>query len=597
MPTEALATEAASPTQGVYGEPGDLIIELRDENNQPVGNSCFELVDASGNVAFQTCDATDPTPNNGRLGFYTTPSGTYTLRESTVPDGTQKIPDREVTVVAGQETAETLTTSTQAGEPTPTVTSEATASPAETPEVAPTESASPTEGPTEIVSPTEGPTLATSGDNGAVTVDVRSVAQGGTPICVELNTSGGIGFANPPTACDNGDGDGNSTAGIIVLNDIAPGEYVVSITQGPEAALNLPPLDVTVETGQVADIVFGTAAELTVTATLEPTATATAEPTATATPTEEPTATATPTRANRHGHDHSNRGAHRDGHGYSHGRANRHRDGYDHSDGKPTATATTEPTATPTEIPTGSIKATLKDAGGQAINGACIAVDGGNAICDNTANDRDNTAGSIQVDDVTAGDHAVSVTDFPATFLQPDPQQATVVANQTVTVPFVLQAAPVQTGGAVITFTIDGAPLPLGSACSSRTPTVAFPTGPSATGGTDTDIAAGTITLQDVPVGTYAVKLTAESQAKIDGFKSATTGTLIIPANGSDDVTIAIVAEPAPTSGTVRSRPATTPRIRYSGQPATNCVRSPVARRSPCATTTAVVSTKTAPRA
>lgn len=536
---EASPTESASPTQSTYGEPGDLIIELRDENDQPVGNSCFELIDTSGNAAFQTCDATDPTPNNGRLGFYNTPSGTYTLRESTVPDGTQPVPDREVTVAAGQETTITLSTSTQEGEPTATAPAEATATP--NPEVTPTEGGEPT--PTSPV--------VVGGDNGAVTVDVRAVSEPGTPICVELNTTGGIGFADPPTACDNGEGDSNREPGLLVLNDIAPGEYQVSITQGPDAALNLPSQDVTVNAGQVSDIAFGAAAEPTVTPTTEPTATPTEEPTATptqeptatptqeptVTPTEEPTATptteptatptqeptVTPTTAPTQ---------------------------------EPTVTPTTEPTieptATPTEEPTGAIRATIRNTDDQVINGACIAIDDGNSVCDNTPNDRDPAAGSILVDDVATGQHSVSVTDFPATYLQPDPQPATVSANETFTVPFVLEAAPPQTGSAQITFTIDGAPLPDGLCVQLTNTNGGVPYGTFCDGDdNDADPTAGVIELQDVPVGTYAVKLTAESQARIDGFKSATTGTLIIPANGSDDVTIAIVAEPEPTTGTV----------------------------------------------
>ncbi|MGI8484094.1 MAG: SpaA isopeptide-forming pilin-related protein, partial [Thermomicrobiales bacterium] len=531
-----------SPTAGAYGEPGDLIIELRDENGLPVGNSCFELVDSSNNVAAQTCDATDPTPNNGRLGFYGTPSGTYTLRQTTVPDGTAQVPDRSVTIVAGQQTTEQISTTTSA----PGATQVGTEVP--TPkEVVPMETAVPESSATNIASPTETATSGTGSDNGDVQVDVSSVEQAGTPVCVELNTSGGIGFADPPTACDNGANDVDSAQRIVALKDVPPGVYTVSIIQGSSAALNLPAQDVTVTAGQVVDVNFGGTVEPTATETVEPTATETIEPTVTetaeptATETAEPTATETAELT-----------------------ATATLEPTATSTSTPTVTATAsatetamaEPTAaataTPTEEPVGSILATIKNTDGNPVAGACISIDGGTDVCDNTATDRDPTTGSIRVDDLAVGDHAVAVTDVTPTYLQPDPQTVAVVATQTVTAAFVLETAPPQVGSAQIKFTIDGAPLPDGLCVQLTNTNGGAPYGTFCDNGNgDVDGTAGVISLQDVPVGSYAVKLDAASQAKIDGFKSATTGTLIIPANGSDEVTIAIVAEPAPTTGTV----------------------------------------------
>jgi len=504
-PTEQVSPTdetAPSPTAGAYGDPGDLIIELRDGNDRPVGNSCFELVDDGNNVAAQTCDATDQTPNNGRLGFYGIPSGTYTLRESTVPDGTQQIPDRSVTVVAGEQTSETLSTSAPSGDTTPTDQASATdAAPTETPVAVATDEGS----------PTETSTVETGSDTGAVRVDVSSIATDGTPVCVALDTSGGIGFADPPSGCDNGQGDRDPADGTIMLNDIAPGEYTVSITEGPQDALNLPAQNVVVEAAQVVDVSFGGAIVPTVEPTATDTETPTLEPTATATATStpEPSATATATE-----------------------------------------TPTREPTAT--QVPSGSILSTIKDTGGKTIVSACISVDGGIDVCDNTANDRDPAVGAIRVDDVALGQHAVAVTSFPAAYLQPDLIAVEVTAGATATAVFTLETAPPQTGSAKILFTIQGGTLPNGLCVQLTNTNGGAPFGTFCDNGNDdSDSASGTISLTDVPVGTYAVKLAAESRAKIDGFKSATTGTLIIPANGTDDVTIAIVADPAPTTGTV----------------------------------------------
>ncbi len=568
-PTEQVSPTdetASSPTAGAYGDPGDLIIEFRDGNDRPVGNSCFELVDDSNNVAAQTCDATDPTPNNGRLGFYGIPSGTYTLRETTVPDGTQQILDRSVTVVAGEQTSETLSTSAPSGDTTPTEQASATdAAPTETPVAVATDEGS----------PTETATVETGSDTGAVRVDVSSVATDGAPVCVTLDTSGGIGFADPPSGCDNGQGDTDPADGTIVLNDIAPGEYTVSITERSQDALNLPEQDVVVDAAKVAEVSFGGTLVPTVeptataTATPEPTATATAtpEPTATATVTLEPTATATVTlepTATATATPEPTATATATATATLEPTATTTPTATATLEPTATATATAtvtasptaeptvEPTATPTQIPSGSILSTIKDTGGKTIASACISVDGGIDVCDNTANDRDPAVGTIRVDDVALGQHAVAVTSFPAAYLQPDPIAVEVTAGATATAAFTLETAPPQTGSAKILFTIQGGTLPNGLCVQLTNTNGGAPFGTFCDNGNDdSDSALGTISLTGVPIGTYAVKLTAESRAKIDGFKSATTGTLIIPANGTDDVTIAIVADPAPTTGTV----------------------------------------------
>ncbi|CAN0499808.1 unnamed protein product, partial [Phaeothamnion confervicola] len=87
---------ATATTEASYGDPGNLIVEVRDADGNPIPNTCFEILDTTGAVAGQTCDATDPTPNNGRLGFYTVPSGPYTLRQTDGPAEFERAPDTQV---------------------------------------------------------------------------------------------------------------------------------------------------------------------------------------------------------------------------------------------------------------------------------------------------------------------------------------------------------------------------------------------------------------------------------------------------------------------------------------------------------------------
>src|SRR5690606_23631314 len=70
------------------------------------------------------------------------------------------------------------------------------------------------------------------GDVGTLTIDVSAI--GGSDICVQLNTAGGIGFANPPSACDGGEGDVSDQPGILQMQNIEPGPYILSVVSGAD---------------------------------------------------------------------------------------------------------------------------------------------------------------------------------------------------------------------------------------------------------------------------------------------------------------------------------------------------------------------------
>src|SRR5699024_2819634 len=101
--------EVAPTATEEQAAPGDLIVTLVDQNGNPVGGACFQLLDDGGNVIAESCDVNDAFPNNGNTGFFGVPSGTYTLHESTPPEGSEAIDDQPVDIPAGAEQDVTVT--------------------------------------------------------------------------------------------------------------------------------------------------------------------------------------------------------------------------------------------------------------------------------------------------------------------------------------------------------------------------------------------------------------------------------------------------------------------------------------------------------
>lgn len=244
--TEPVETETAGPTPSGLGDPGSLIVTLQDAEGQNAGGACFELVNGD-DVIDESCDVDDDFPNNGRTGFFGVPSGTFTLRQSAALPGAEAIEPIEVEVVPGQ-TVEVTVSAPATGDDDEDA-------------LDPTETEEP-----------EG--------RASVRFDVSSIDQSADPICLELNTTGGIGLADPPAACDNGEGDADDEQGVILLEDVPPGEYGLFITAGPSEAIGQEWPLVVVDEGDTAEI------ELQVD---QP------EPEPTTVPTEAPEPTAEPT--------------------------------------------------------------------------------------------------------------------------------------------------------------------------------------------------------------------------------------------------------------------------------------------------------------
>src|SRR5690606_29527448 len=181
---EPTATEEPTAEATEEAAPGTLIVTLQDEAGQPIGGACFELRQGE-TVRGPICDSDDPYPDNGNTGFFSVQSGTYTLVQTTVPDGTQPIQEQEVTVPANGEDRVYVTA------PAAEATQE------------------PTEEPTQedLVPPTS-----LQPGTGSVIIDLTGTDQSAGPVCVELNTAGGIEMISAPSACDNGEGDNDETA-------------------------------------------------------------------------------------------------------------------------------------------------------------------------------------------------------------------------------------------------------------------------------------------------------------------------------------------------------------------------------------------------
>ncbi|MBA2775561.1 MAG: hypothetical protein H0U31_02390, partial [Chloroflexia bacterium] len=225
-PTEA-SEETVDPAVSDRGDPGSLIVTLQDVAGANIGGACFELVNG-GDVVASSCDADDDFPGNGRTGFFGVPSGAFTLQQSIAQPGTDPIDPIEVEVVADVTTEIIVTAPASAAQPT--------------------EELLPTEEPEATEEPVDDP----SGQTG-IRVDVSSLDQSSGPICIELNTLGGIGLANPPAACDNDTGDADGTPGVILLEDVPAGEYAFFITSGPPEAISQQWPTVAIEDGAITE--------------------------------------------------------------------------------------------------------------------------------------------------------------------------------------------------------------------------------------------------------------------------------------------------------------------------------------------------------
>lgn len=551
-PTEAPATETPipSPTATPAPEAGDLIVTLLDGSDAPVPGACFELR-AGERVIASSCDTEDAFPNNGNTGFFGVPAGDYTLHLQSLTPDVGTVADQAITVPANAEATQIVRLEA-AATPTPEPTAD-------------------TRGTNAIETAVPNP----GGEGSTVTVDVTNSE---STVCVQLDTTGGIGFLDAPAACDNDTNDADPTEGVIQLANIADGTYALSITQGPDALTAADPVTVSVSADQGTTIDLNPIISPIATPTPDPTATP--EPTATPMPEPTATATATPATFSFNVTTVDEGGAPLAGACYALDGGDPVCD--DDGDGVVTLTNlvpgdyTLSQTTTPQEympasdlpitVPTdnlgtatvqnarmtGTLTLSLVDAEGQDIPDVCVvALDGGDPVCDNGPADAQADAGRIILAAIPTGDHSLTVTSVPNGYDLPTaPQTVSIVADATAELTITLARTAPASGNLDVTVTLDGSG-PVTGACVSVTSS----TDDTVISICDGDIldanpADGVVGFTELPVGTYLVSI--QDGTTIDGGDLARVTPVSVSILADETSTASIVVPAVPTTGVLR---------------------------------------------
>ncbi|MCO5216603.1 MAG: SpaA isopeptide-forming pilin-related protein [Thermomicrobiales bacterium] len=82
----------------VAPETGDIVVLRQDTDGNAVGGACFAVIDNAGNQLGGACDEDGDVADDGRIGIFGIPAGTYTLRETRTPQNYDPAADTPVTV-------------------------------------------------------------------------------------------------------------------------------------------------------------------------------------------------------------------------------------------------------------------------------------------------------------------------------------------------------------------------------------------------------------------------------------------------------------------------------------------------------------------
>jgi uncharacterized surface anchored protein len=518
-PTEAVATE--TPTEQPAG-PGDLVVTLQDDDGNPIGGACFELVNDSDTVVATSCDTPDrdQNPNNGRTGFYGVPAGTYELRQQGTLESFEPVSQDDVVVEPNQQTDVTLTAQSNA---------------------------EPTEEPTEQAAteePTEQPTTE-PGETTGVFISLDGVETDDEQVCVALNTTGGIGMRNPPAGCNNDPADLDPREDSILLADVPPGTYAFSVTSGPEDLVETDWPNVTVEEGQVTDVFLAPqepdTGGLQVNVVDQSGAAVTEEGTCIT------VVGVTSSICDNQGSD----GAPDAGviavddlpPGTYDLAVDSVPAGFQPGEGLSGVTVesgqVTEVDLT-LAIETGSIQVIATDANGNPIGGACWALLDGDtevaAQCDDDTNGGIANDGFATFTSVPPGNYTLAETQAPDGFLPVDDRQVTIVAGEN---------APVSVPHQPRTGSMQATILANGSSVAGTCLTIGDLAPVCDNGAGDEDPAAGIILVSNLPVGEYPALLTAVP----DAYQAPDTQTVTVVADEVAPVTFDL----QPANGTVRA--------------------------------------------
>lgn len=197
---------------------------------------------------------------------------------------------------------------------------------------------------------------------------------------------------------------------------------------------------------------------------------------------------------------------------------------------------------------TGSLHLVVQDENGNPLGAACFTVAGTN-YCDNGPDDSDNAGGSIQLAGLAVGKYTVSASTVPSGYDLPKAQDAQIVAGQSQDLVFKLTKTPPQTGGLQFDMkdasgkAVNGACIQLASN-SAGVDKQYCDNGPD-----DSDSAAGTLVVKNLPVGVYyatQANQAASGSGASPAFKASSSDakTVTVQANVIIVIVIIIIITP-----------------------------------------------------
>ncbi len=506
------------------GGPGRLVIDVADEDGNPLPETCFDLTGPVDLV--DVCD----NQNDGRLNLPDLPAGEYTVRQTRTAGGF--VPAAETTVVVPADDTIELPLVNR---------SETAESEPQTPVA----------------------------DEGSVLVTLRQTD--GSPLqdaCVEL--------ANPASTfsvCDNAERDESGEPGQIEIAAVAPGDYTLTIVP-PSGSTAPEPSTIQVAAGQP------TALDVTIDTAEEPVAPETGNLSiAAADDAGNPLPAACYTVEIPPGGQSFGPFCDEDGNGVVEIQGVSPGPVAVIEATPPTNTSPADPAVQEIDIPAGEasdvvfrhgpaaaeqpadgiVAARIVDAAGQPV-AACLDLDGDAGTltaCDNEAGDEDDGAGLIQIERVIPGTYQASLSGLPDGATAPAAQEIEVTAGETTNIDFVVASGP----GTLVLFVEDASGERLGGSCFTI----------QGRGETETlsDVCDqgddGRLNLPDLAAGDYTIIQTRAGENR----QLATEQTVTVPAGQTVELTFLnpLVSEPATPSPSPAPSPDATATVAATVEP------------------------------
>ena len=217
-------TSEASPSTAAGTSTAEIttVDSAKGDKSSPLPGACYRLTGPTD--THEVCDGDDG-DNDGVTTFNDLANGTYSLTNTTAPDGYDPYPDGQTFIVNGLSTITVPVNANGQGASASTSTSAS-------------------------VSPSESASASASGNGG--TLEVRVIDADGNPLTgAAVGVSNDTGGYGPFT--DGGDG---STDGVITVTDVYSGANTVSMTTAPDGYDTLPDQTIDVSDGETVQVTF-----------------------------------------------------------------------------------------------------------------------------------------------------------------------------------------------------------------------------------------------------------------------------------------------------------------------------------------------------